>query len=66
MNKIDVEVKPAFIADQSDPESNHYVFSYTVTIRNNGSTSAKLLTRHWVITDGDGVVQEVKAEVVHR
>ena len=47
MNKIDIEVQPAFIAEQSDPANNHYVFSYTVTIRNNGSTPAKLLTRHW-------------------
>ena len=64
MNKIDVEVLPAYIAEQSDPEQKHYVFSYTVTIRNNGSTPAKLLTRHWVITDGDGHVQEVKGDGV--
>ena len=64
MNKIDITVKPAFIAEQSDPEKNHYVFSYTVTIRNNGSTPAKLLARHWVITDGDGLIQEVKGEGV--
>ena len=60
MNKIDVQVQPAYIAEQSDPDNNHYVFSYTVTIRNNGSMPAKLLTRHWIITDGDGMVQEVK------
>jgi len=64
MNKIDIEVLPVFIADQSDPTTNHYVFSYTVTIKNAGSTPAKLLTRHWVITDGDGVVQEVKGDGV--
>lgn len=64
MNKIDVQVQPAYIADQSDPENDHYVFSYTVTIRNNGSLPAKLLTRHWVITDGDGQVQEVKGDGV--
>lgn len=64
MNKIDIEVLPAFIAEQSDPATNHYVFSYTVTIRNNGSTPAKLLTRHWVITDGDGAVQEVNGDGV--
>ena len=64
MNKIDIKVKPAFIAEQSDPEKSHYVFSYTVTIHNNGSTAAKLLTRHWIITDGDGLIQEVKGEGV--
>lgn len=64
MNKIDIQVQPAYIAEQSDPDNNHYVFSYTVTIRNNGSMPAKLLTRHWVITDGDGMVQEVKGDGV--
>jgi len=64
MNKIDIKVQPAFIAEQSEPEKNHYVFSYTVTIRNNGSTPAKLLTRHWIITDGDGLIQEIKGEGV--
>lgn len=64
MNKIDIEVKPVYIAEQSDPRNNHFVFSYTVTIQNNGSVPAKLLTRHWVITDGDGQTQEVKGEGV--
>ena len=64
MNKIDVQVQPAYIAEQSDPVNNHYVFSYTVTIRNNGSMPAKLLTRHWVIVDGDGLTQEVKGDGV--
>jgi ApaG protein len=62
--KIQVEVKPAYVAGQSDPSNNHYVFSYTVTIRNEGDQPAKLLTRHWIITDGDGQVQEVKGEGV--
>jgi len=64
MNKIDIKVRPTYIADQSDPVNNHYVFSYTVTIHNNGSDAAKLLTRHWIITDGDGLIQEVKGEGV--
>lgn len=64
MNKIDVKVQPAYIAEQSDPKNNLYVFSYTVTIKNNGSIPAKLLTRHWVITDGDGQVQEVRGDGV--
>ncbi len=64
MNKIDIQVLPTYIADQSNPENNHYVFSYTVTIRNNGSMPAKLLTRRWVITDGDGQTQEVSGDGV--
>lgn len=61
---ICVDVQPAYIPEQSDPNSNHYVFSYTVTIKNNGKIPAKLLTRHWIITDGDGDIQEVKGEGV--
>lgn len=64
MNKIDIQVEPAYIAEQSDPQNKHYVFSYTVTIRNTGSQPARLLSRHWIITDGDGAVQEVKGEGV--
>ncbi len=64
MNKIDIKVQPAYIAEQSNPTKDHYVFSYTVTIRNNGSLPAKLLTRHWIITDGDGEIQEVKGDGV--
>lgn len=63
-NKINVEIMPAYIADQSDPSNDHYVFAYTVTIRNEGNKPARLLTRHWIITDGDGQVQEVHGEGV--
>jgi ApaG protein len=63
-NKMHIEVLPAYIKEQSDPSNNHYVFSYTVTIRNDGDQPARLLTRHWVITDGDGQVQEVQGEGV--
>lgn len=63
-NKINIEILPAYIAEQSDPSNDHYVFSYTVTIRNEGDIPARLLTRHWIITDGDGQVQEVKGEGV--
>lgn len=62
--KINVEVLPHYIPDQSDPLNDHYVFSYTVTIRNEGDKPARLMTRHWVITDGDGQVQEVRGEGV--
>ena len=63
-NKIHVEVSPAYIKEQSDPPNNHYVFSYTVTIRNDGDQPARLLARHWIITDGDGLVQEVRGDGV--
>lgn len=63
-HKINVQVVPAYIAEQSDPNNGHYVFSYTVTIRNEGDQPARLLTRHWIITDGDGQVQEVHGEGV--
>ena len=61
---VNVEVTPAYIADQSNPDNDQYVFAYTVTIRNDGDMPARLVTRHWVITDGDGEVQEVRGEGV--
>lgn len=59
-----VEVETAYIEEQSDPEQNRYVFSYTITIHNGGSVAAKLLSRHWIITDADGKIQEVEGEGV--
>lgn len=61
---IDIEVDTQFIEDQSFPEDDRYVFAYTITIRNNGDMPAKLLTRHWIITDGHGEVQEVHGDGV--
>jgi ApaG protein len=49
-----------YIADQSDERAGRYVFSYTITIRNTGTTTAQLISRHWVITDSQGLVQEVR------
>jgi ApaG protein len=63
-NRIDIEVESHYIEEQSLPEEDRYVFAYTITIRNNGSQPAKLLTRHWIITDGDGNTQEVHGEGV--
>jgi ApaG protein len=57
---IDVQVKTHYLADQSDPDDGRYVFSYTISITNTGSVAAQLISRHWIITDGEGVVQEVR------
>ena len=62
--KISVEVTPSFIEEQSRPDQGHYVFSYTVTIINDGSMPARLLTRHWIIKDAMGGIQEVKGDGV--
>ncbi len=59
-----VEVETRYLPDQSDPAQNRYVFAYTITIVNQGSVAAKLLTRHWIITDAEGKVQEVRGEGV--
>ncbi len=58
--EITVVPKAWFVAEQSDPAKNHYVFSYTITITNTGEASAQLVSRHWIITDGEHQVQEVK------
>lgn len=63
-NDIRVDVETAYVAAQSVPEENRFVFSYTITIRNQGAVPAKLLTRHWLITDANGKVQEVRGEGV--
>jgi len=62
--KITVEVIPNYIESQSNPDMGHYVFSYTVTITNDGKYPARLLTRHWIIKDADGGTQEVKGDGV--
>jgi ApaG protein len=63
-HKIRVDVDTSYLAEQSDPRERRYVFSYTITIRNEGSVPARLLTRHWIITDSNGKVQEVRGEGV--
>jgi ApaG protein len=57
---IDVNVNTAYLAEQSDPSSDRYVFAYTVTIANTGTVAAQLISRHWIITDAENVIQEVK------
>ena len=61
---IDVSVETVYVSDQSDPEDNQYLFAYTVTIRNTGTVAAQLRTRHWIITDSNGKVEEVRGEGV--
>ncbi len=55
-----VSAVPQFIADQSDPTTERYVFAYTITIENVGTVPAQLISRHWVITDGNSRVQDVR------
>lgn len=57
---IDVDVETRYLDDQSAPDENRFVFAYTITLRNSGSVPARLLSRHWIITDGNGEVQEVQ------
>lgn len=57
---VRILVKPQYVADQSDPANNHYLFAYHITIRNEGSETVQLISRHWVITNGEGQVEEVR------
>ena len=59
---LNVGVKTEFLAEQSDPSRNRYVFAYRITITNSGLQSAQLMSRKWIITDGDGKIQEVSGE----
>ena len=61
---IDVQVASRFVPDQSKPADNRYVFAYTITLRNNGEVPARLLTRHWLITDANGKIEEVRGDGV--
>ena len=64
LNNIQVDVETRYVEEQSNPEQNYYVFAYTITIRNKGRQAAQLLTRHWVITDSNQKVQEVRGDGV--
>ncbi|MDH5300999.1 MAG: Co2+/Mg2+ efflux protein ApaG [Gammaproteobacteria bacterium] len=61
---IQVHVKPQYLPDQSSPTLGRYTFAYTVTITNTGNQAARLLSRHWIITDATGKVQETRGEGV--
>ena len=62
--QFDIDVDTSFLDDQSAPEEGRYVFAYTIHIRNEGKVPARLLGRRWLITDGNGKVQEVVGEGV--
>ncbi len=61
---ISITSKTTYIPEQSSPDLARYVFAYTITITNVGLIAAKLLRRHWVITDANGKVQEVRGDGV--
>ena len=61
---IRVLVSTAYVDEQSEPSSGRYVFAYTITISNNGGVAARLKSRHWIITDANGKVQEVNGDGV--
>ena len=63
-HKIRVDVETNYVEEQSDPRERRYVFSYTITLRNEGQVPAKLLSRHWIITDANGKVQEARGDGV--
>lgn len=61
---IRITVTPSFWPERSTPESGHYAFMYTVEIANEGTSPAQLRRRHWLITDANGQVEEVRGEGV--
>ena len=58
--QISINVNTEYLAEQSDPSADRYVFAYTITIANTGTVAAQLISRHWIITDAENVTQEVK------
>jgi ApaG protein len=58
--EIAVSAATQYLADQSDESAGRFVFAYTISIRNTGSVAAQLISRHWIITDSQGLVQEVR------
>jgi ApaG protein len=62
--EVEIAAEVAFVEAQSDPDKDQYVFAYTMTIHNAGQVEVTLLSRHWIITDANGQVQEVRGEGV--
>jgi len=63
-HEIRISAQPQYLTEQSEPARNRYVFAYTITIENAGTVPAQLVSRHWIITDAMGQVQEVRGEGV--
>lgn len=63
-HNIHIDVETDYIPEQSQPEANRYVYTYTITLRNDGNVPARLMTRHWVINHANGKVEEVRGEGV--
>ena len=61
---IRVEVETTYIAEQSDPQNDQYVFAYTISLQNRGETAAQLLRRRWHITDGNGKQEQIEGDGV--
>ncbi|MBA1201708.1 Co2+/Mg2+ efflux protein ApaG [Pseudomonas capeferrum] len=62
--QIDVSVVTRYLKEQSDPDNDRFAFAYTITVQNSGTLKARLLSRHWLITNGDGEVEEVRGSGV--
>jgi ApaG protein len=62
--EITVSARTTFVPEQSDENAARYVFAYTITIKNTGTIPAQLLSRHWIITDAENQVQEVRGDGV--
>jgi ApaG protein len=58
--EFSINVRPQYLVEHSNPDEEKYVFAYTVTIRNTGEHTAQLISRHWIITDGNNAVEEVR------
>ena len=58
--KLGITAKPQYLEDQSDPEQGQYIFAYTIAIQNMGSIGVQLIARHWVITDANNHIEEVR------
>jgi ApaG protein len=57
---VRIRVKPQFVPDQSDAATGQYLFAYHITIKNEGAATVQLISRHWVITNGEGKIEEVR------
>ena len=58
--EFSIEVESSFLPEHSDPEQGHFAFSYTITVHNTGDVAAQLVSRHWVVEDAQGQMEEIK------